>query len=66
MMNTFRAIVSEGRIQLLEDIDLLEGTDVLVTSLLDETDFWRGASGATFDALWDNPEDNVYAQLLAE
>lgn len=66
MMNTVRAIVREGKIQLLEEIDLPEGTEVLVTPLLDETDFWRRASGSSLDAVWDNPEDDVYAQLLAK
>lgn len=66
MMNTVRAIVREGRIQLFEEIDLPEGTEVLVTPLLDETDFWRRASESSLDAVWDNPEDDVYAQLLAE
>jgi hypothetical protein len=66
MMNTVRAIVREGRIQLLEEIELPEGTEVLVTPLLDETDFGRRASESSLDAVWDNPEDNVYVQLLAE
>ncbi|MEK6300904.1 MAG: antitoxin family protein [Acidobacteriota bacterium] len=66
MMKTVRAIVREGRIQLLEEIDLPEGTEVLVTPLLDETDFWRRASESSLDAVWNNAEDNVYAQLLAE
>jgi hypothetical protein len=48
MMNTVRAIVREGRIQLLEEIEIPEGTEMLVTLLLDETDFWWRA--------WDNPE----------
>lgn len=65
-MNTVRAIVREGRIQLLEEIDLPEGTEVLVTPLFEETDFWLRASGSSLNAVWDNPEDDVYAQLLAE
>lgn len=65
-MNTIRAIVREGRIQLLEEIELPEGTEVLVNPLLDETVFWRRASESSLDPVWDNPEDNVYAQLLAE
>jgi AF2212-like protein len=66
MMNTVRAIVREGRIQLLEEIDLPEGTEVLVTPLFEETDFWQRASGSSLNAVWDNPEDDVYAQLLPE
>jgi hypothetical protein len=66
MMNTVRAIVREGRIQLLEGIELPEGTEVLVTPLLDETGLWRRANESSHDAKWDNPEDDAYAQPLAE
>ena len=54
----------QGRIELLEEIELPEG--VLVTPLLDEAGFWRRASESALDAVWDNPEDNVDAQLLSE
>ena len=66
MLNTVRAIIKEGRIQLLEEIELPEGTEVLVTPLTDETDFWAKASHSALDAVWDNEEDNVYAELLAQ
>ena len=39
MLNTVRAIFKEGKIQLLEEMDLPEGTEMLVTPLLDEKDF---------------------------
>jgi len=50
----------------MEEIELPEGTEVLVTTPLDKADFWRRASESSVDAVWDNPEDDVYAQLLAE
>jgi len=65
MLNTIRAIIKEGKIELLEEIDIPEGTEVLVTPLIDETDFWLRASRHTIDAVWDNEDDNVYAELLA-
>ena len=65
MLNTVRAIFKEGRIQLLEDIELPEGTEMLVTPLLEETDFWAKASYSTAEKIWDNTEDNVYAKLLS-
>ncbi len=65
MLNTVRAIVKEGKIELLEEIDIPEGTEVLVTPLIDETDFWLNVSRPAIDAVWDNEEDNVYAELLA-
>jgi hypothetical protein len=45
MLNTVRAVVREGRIELLEPIDLPEGTTVLVTPLIEEdTLFWAHVS----------------------
>ncbi len=26
--------------------------------------FWQGASASALDAVWDNPEDDVYGELL--
>jgi hypothetical protein len=65
MLNTIRAIVREGRIELLEDIEIPEGTEVLVTPLT-ETEFWLSASATALNSIWDNPEDDVYATLLEE
>ena len=65
MLNTIHAIFKDGKIQLLEDIDLPEGTEMLVTPLLDDSEFWVKASRPTLDAIWDNDEDNVYAEFAA-
>jgi Protein of unknown function DUF104 len=65
MLNTVRAIFREGKIQLLEEIELPEGTEMLVTPLLDEADFWAKASQPTIEKVWDNTEDNIYAELIA-
>jgi predicted DNA-binding antitoxin AbrB/MazE fold protein len=60
MSKTLKAVVREGRIELLEPVDLPEGTKVLVTLLPDEeTEFWLSASQVSLDTLWDNPEDDV-------
>lgn len=65
MLRTLWAIIREGKIELLEHVDLPEGEKVLVTLLADdETEFWRQASQISLDTIWDNPEDDVYAQLL--
>jgi predicted DNA-binding antitoxin AbrB/MazE fold protein len=67
MSRTLRAVVRAGRIELLEPVDLPEGTKVLVTLLPDEeAEFWRSASQVSLDTLWDNPEDDVYGELLKE
>lgn len=64
MMNTVKAIVREGRIELLEQVDIPEGTEVLVTILSDEAEFWLRASESSLASVWDNAEDDVYEQLL--
>jgi predicted DNA-binding antitoxin AbrB/MazE fold protein len=64
MPNTIKATVSEGRIKLLEPVDIPEGTDLLVTILSDDAEFWLRASESSLAAIWDNEEDDVYEQLL--
>jgi hypothetical protein len=66
MINTIRAVVREGKIELLEEVEIPEGTEVLVTPLLDESDGWLKASESSLAAVWDNSEDDVYAELLEE
>lgn len=65
MLNTIRAIVKEGKIELLEKIEIPEGTEVLVTPLI-EAEFWLKASESSLEAIWNNSEDDVYATLLEE
>ncbi|BAZ48393.1 hypothetical protein NIES4103_10010 [Nostoc sp. NIES-4103] len=65
MLKTLWATVRQGKIELLESAELPEGTRVLVTLLPDdETEFWLQVSQTSLDAVWDNAEDDVYAQLL--
>jgi len=65
MPKTVRAIVREGKIEFLEPVELPEGANVLVTVLPDEAaEFWLNATQVSLDAIWDNPEDDVYGNLL--
>jgi hypothetical protein len=65
MLRTLWATIRKGKIELLEATELPEGTKVLVTLLPDgEAGFWLQASQVSLDAVWDNTEDDVYAQLL--
>ncbi len=65
MLNTVWAVVREGKIEVLEPLDLPEGTRVLVTVLSEEDpQFWLNSSQSALDRVWDNTEDEVYAQLL--
>ena len=65
MLKTLWATVRQGKIELLELSELPEGAKVLVTLLPDEeAEFWLQASQTSLDRVWDNTEDDVYAQLL--
>lgn len=66
MLRTVWAIVREGKIQLLENISLPDGAKVLVTVLAQEEEqqFWLKVSEESLTELWDNTEDDIYAELL--
>ncbi|MGH9940927.1 MAG: hypothetical protein ACRD9R_01040 [Pyrinomonadaceae bacterium] len=65
MLHTVWAVMREGKIVPLEKIEVPEGTRVLVTLLAeDEASFWSAASESSLKAIWDNEEDDVYAELL--
>jgi len=65
MLKTLWATVLQGKIELLELSELPEGAKVLLTVLPDEeAEFWFQASQTSLDTVWDNTEDDVYAQLL--
>jgi predicted DNA-binding antitoxin AbrB/MazE fold protein len=64
MQERIRAVVNEGRIEPLDKLDWPDGTQVLVTVLSNSDDFWLNASEVSLNAIWDNPEDDVYAELL--
>ncbi|MEK6281507.1 MAG: antitoxin family protein [Acidobacteriota bacterium] len=64
MQERIRAVVNEGRIEPLDKLDLPDGTQVLVTVLPGCDDFLLRASEVSLTAIWDNPEDDVYAELL--
>ncbi|MBZ5565181.1 MAG: antitoxin family protein [Acidobacteriia bacterium] len=65
MAEKVRATVRNGKIELLEHVDLPEGAKILVLLLPDdESQFWMEASLISLNAVWDNPQDDVYAQLL--
>ncbi len=63
MLNTALAVVKNGKIETIEHIALSEGQKVLVTLLPDDATFWQEVSQQTLKRIWDNKEDDVYAQL---
>jgi hypothetical protein len=68
MRNAARAVVHDGKIELVDQIELPEGARLLVTLVADDEEderaFWLAASQSSLDAIWDNPDDDVYEQLL--
>ena len=72
MLRTIRAIIRHGRVDLLEQADVPDGTQALVTLLPEDEEgigsstFWLEATASSLKAIWDNPEDDVYADLLDE
>ena len=66
MLKTVRAVVREGKVELIEQAPLPEGALVLVTLLPqeEESQFWMQASQASLAEVWDHPQDDNYAQLL--
>jgi hypothetical protein len=66
MLNSLWAVIHDGKIELTEPAELPDGAMVLVTILSQGDDeFWQQASAASLGSVWDNTEDDVYAQLLA-
>lgn len=66
MLRAVWAVVREGKIELLENIPLLEGTTLLVTLMPDEDEqqFWLNVSDRSLAEVWENTEDDIYAELL--
>jgi hypothetical protein len=66
MFSTIHGVVREGRIEPVEPVPLHEGTRLLITILSEEAEgaFWQAASTAALSDVWDNPEDDRYADLL--
>ena len=64
MLNTIKAVIKDGKIELLEQIVIPEGTSILVTVLPEEDDFWYKASESSLASIGDNDADDVYEQLL--
>ena len=67
MLQTLLATVRQGKIEISEQVELPEGTRVLVTVLPDdEAEFWHNVSQRSLNKVWDNSEDDIYAELLEE
>jgi predicted DNA-binding antitoxin AbrB/MazE fold protein len=67
MLNTIEAVVMNGQIVPTEPVELKEGSRALITFLdPEEHEFWLTASEESLKDIWDNEEDDVYAELLTQ
>jgi len=68
MLQTVWAEIRNGKIEPLESIPLPEGAKAIVTFFPDDEDarFWMFASENALADVWDNAEDDIYADLLQE
>ena len=67
MLNTVRAVIRDGRVEFTEKVDVPEGPELLVTILSgDDAEFWLKVSESSLAPIWDNPADDIYAELLEE
>jgi hypothetical protein len=65
MMKTIPAVMGDDQIRLLEPVVLQPGQRLLVTILADSDEqFWTAVSQSTLETIWDNEEDDIYAELL--
>ena len=65
MLQTVCGVVHNGKVELSEHVHLPEGAKLLVTLLPeDERQFWLQAGQKSLSVVWNNIEDDVYAQLL--
>ena len=66
MLQTVWAVIHDGKIEPLEGITFPEGAKVIVTLLPDEDEllFWLSASETSLAEVWQNDEDNIYAEVF--
>ena len=68
-MNAVRAVVRSGHLELLDALDFPEGTNLVILPVTNDDEdrtFWMGVANDSLTRVWDNPEDDVYAELLKE
>ena len=66
MLQAIWAVIRDGKIEPLGKLSLPEGAKVIVTFLPEEEDtrIWLSASETSLAEVWENDEDNIYAENL--
>jgi hypothetical protein len=68
MLQTVWAEIRDGKIEPVEKVPLPEGAKAIVTFIPDDDDarFWLFASERAIADIWENTQDDIYAELLQE
>ena len=67
MLSSVWGVIRDGKIEALEPASMPEGARVLITVMEGNDEdvlFWRRLSEESLKSIWDNKEDDVYAELL--
>ena len=66
MLPTVWAVIHDGKIEPLVSVAFPEGAKVIVTVLPEEDEllFWYSASETSLAEVWENTEDDIYAENL--
>ena len=65
MMQSVWGTIQKGQVEIAEPFELPEGARVLLTVLPgDDDEFWVAASKDSLATIWDNEQDDIYAELL--
>jgi len=68
MLRTVWLEIRDGKIEPIDNVPLPEGAKAIVTFISDDEEarFWLFASERALAGVWENKEDDVYAELLQE
>lgn len=68
VLQTVWAEIRNGKIEPLDNIPLPEGAKAIVTFVPGDDDgrFWLFASEQALAEVWENSDDDIYAELLQE
>jgi len=67
MVKTHLGKIVNGNIKLFDNVNITEGKRVIVIveqDMMNDLSFWDAAGQSSIAKIWDNPEDDIYEQLL--
>ncbi len=65
MYSSINGVFYNGSVNILENIKIPEGSKLIITIIDDnEKEFWVSASNENLKDIWNNPQDDIYEELL--